>query len=60
MSPTIYISVAAFVGVTALVAGVALLLRRSEGSLVEDRLEALAGGMNGAARRGDAPWSRRC
>ena len=46
MSPIVVI-VAAFVGVTALVAGVAMFLRRGEDSLVEDRLEALAGGFSG-------------
>jgi tight adherence protein B len=52
MSPTLLISVAAFVGVTALVAGVAMMLRRGEGSLVEDRLESLAGGMTAGGRPG--------
>lgn len=52
MSPTLLISVAAFIGVTTLVAGVAMMLRRGEGSLVEDRLDSLAGGMTASGRGG--------
>lgn len=54
MSPTLLISIAAFIGVTALVAGVAMMLRRGEGSLVEDRLDSLAGSMTAAGRPGGA------
>jgi tight adherence protein B len=42
MSPTL-ISIAAFVGVTGLVAALAMLLRQKEGGVVEDRLDVLAG-----------------
>jgi tight adherence protein B len=44
------ISIAVFVGVAALVGGVALMFRRGEESLVEDRLEMLAGGMTTTGR----------
>ena len=42
MSPTL-ISIAAFVGVTGLVAALAMLFRQKEGGVVEDRLDVLAG-----------------
>jgi tight adherence protein B len=42
MSPTL-ISIAAFVGVTGMVAALALLFRQKEGGVVEDRLDVLAG-----------------
>lgn len=45
MSP-IFIAIAAFVGVTALVGGLALVLRGGSGSKVEDRLDILTGAAN--------------
>lgn len=42
MNPTL-ISLAAFIGVTGLVAAIAMLLRDNEGGAVEDRLDVLAG-----------------
>jgi tight adherence protein B len=44
------ISVAAFIAVAAFVGGIALLFRSGENSLVEDRLEMLAGGVTTAGR----------
>lgn len=43
MDPVFLISIAAFVGVTALVAGVAIMLRGEGASKVEDRLDVLTG-----------------
>lgn len=50
MSLTILISAAAFVAVAAFVGGIALLFRKGENSLVEDRLEILAGGVTTGGR----------
>jgi tight adherence protein B len=50
MSLTIMISVAAFIAVAAFVGGIALLFRKGENSLVEDRLDMLAGGVTTAGR----------
>ncbi|HEX5444149.1 MAG TPA: type II secretion system F family protein [Pirellulales bacterium] len=47
MDPALLISIAAFVGVTALVAGVASMLRGGGGTRVEDRLDLLTGSRSG-------------
>jgi tight adherence protein B len=50
---TIVIAIAAFVGVAALVAGLAFILRGESKSQVEDRLDVLTGAGGSAAARGD-------
>ena len=47
MDPAFLISIAAFIGVTALVAGVATMLRGGGGTRVEDRLDLLTGTRSG-------------
>ncbi|HEX7446372.1 MAG TPA: type II secretion system F family protein [Pirellulales bacterium] len=47
MDPALLISIAAFIGVTALVAGVASMLRGGGGTRVEDRLDLLTGSRSG-------------
>ncbi len=51
MSPILLVAIAAFVGVTALVGGLALLLRDHPGSRIEDRLDLLTGSANPASTK---------
>ncbi len=51
MSPILLVAIAAFVGVTALVGSVALLLRGHPGSRLEDRLDLLTGTTNPASAK---------
>ncbi len=52
---TIIVVVASFVGVTALVGGVAIMFRGDAASAVEDRLDVLAGGKAAAAKAAGQP-----
>ncbi len=52
MSPVLIVAIAAFRGVTALVGGVAILLREQPGSRVEDRLDLLTGSSTPSSKEG--------
>ena len=51
MSPTLWIALAAFVGVAALVGGIAMILRDKPNNRIEDRLDMLTGANTPAAAR---------